>query len=151
MGCCLCRPITEVTEDPEVTLHTEVGAVAIIDNLGTDLISSASQGLLYVRGNRLCYESTVGSKLCCRHNQTSWYLSQLRDVRVVHGETVLVPMAKVALNPGLRVTFEKSNGSIGTLAMAMPAAVTFRSALLHHVGQNVAKTQKTNPLQNMVQ
>lgn len=150
MGCCLCRPITEVTEDPEVLLHTEVGAVAIIDNHGIDLISSATQGLLYLRGNRLCYESTIRSKLCCRHNQICWYLSQLREVRAVYGETVLVPMEKVVLNPGLRVTFEKADGSIGALAMAMPAAENFSSALLHHMGHTVAKTQEINPLENMV-
>lgn len=60
----------------------------------------------------------------------------------MHGETVLVPMEKVVLNPGLRVTFEKEDGSIGALAMAMPAAENFSSALLHHMGHTVAKTQK---------
>ena len=110
MGCCICRPKKEVTEDPDVVMYTKVGGSAILYPSHSHMLSNFS-GLLYVKDDQLCYEAACGSRLYCQCFREAWHLSEIKHIRVVHGETVVVPGNKVvhviSLNPGLKITLQK--------------------------------------------
>lgn len=109
-GCCICRPKTAVTRDPNVTLYSVVGVAATTRPGGSPLIVVSLNGLIYVKNGRLHHEATFGSRLVCRCMRQSWELSQIQQIRVIEGENVSVQNSAnsnetrtIEMNPGLRI------------------------------------------------
>lgn len=134
MGCCVCRPATEVTDDPEVVVCTEVSNYAMLYHSGGSVRSQAS-GLLYIKHDQLCYQATVGSKLCCGCCSNSWQLSRVKQVRAVQAQYVRVPLSNrvIFLNPGVIIGIENGRGDTNSLVAAMPDAANFSAQLGQYI------------------
>jgi len=140
MGCCVCRPKEEVTEDPDVIMYTKVKGTALFHSWGSIMLSGACNGLIYVKDGKLCYEATMGSRMCCKCLKRSWDLSLVKQITVVHNETVMVPGRRmvhfISLNPGLKISIQYGGGAVHTLVTSMPDAVNFSAQLGQHINQH---------------
>lgn len=134
MGVCYCRPQTLVTEDPDVTMHTEVGFCVLMGKYQGDFTQlSRFGGLAYVKKNgHLCLESTVGSRFCCLCCREGWKLSDINQVEVVTGSITVTVRSKYGtnrtthqMNPGLGIVLRNGN----KIVMQMPDAVNFCARL----------------------
>ena len=136
MGACVCRPKTEVTENPEVVMYTKVGGTAQFTKYGGIYLSGAFNGLVYIQDNQLCYEATCGSRLWCKCIRKRWDLSQVKEITIVKDETVVVPGNKflhyVHMRPGLKISFFSRISE--TLITDMPDALNFSTQLAQHLG-----------------
>ena len=138
MGWSIYRPHDKVKNDPSVQVYTEVRAVAQVNPLGGKMLSSSDDGILYVQDKHLYYETIAKRELCCSYFKKSWKLSDIKEVRSVVDEDVLVVMKKsvttVSLNPGLKITFVKdSPGSQKTLVVSTTNVKEFSSFLTQHI------------------
>lgn len=121
MGCCSCRSKAAVTEDPDVSLHTVVAKTAMFNSHGSKMIGK--QGLLYVRKKKLCHEKILGSKLCYKCLKTSWPLSEIKQITVMDGESLIVSGSKskpLFLKPGVKMIFQDCKGNCQTLVTSLP-------------------------------
>lgn len=147
MGCCGCRPKTEVTEDPNVVMYTPMGSFIMVDQSGSG--AQNDTGLLYVKDNRLCCEATVGSKLCCKCCKNSWSLSKVKAVKVMNsGERVTYNLPRRGLrhegeivlsSDALMISILNNQGGTNTLLAYMPDAQNFGPQLSKYI--NVADNE----------
>lgn len=126
MGGFVCRPQTEVTEDPDVAIYSEVGYCVLMGHYPGDFTQlSRFGGLAYIKkSGHLCIESTVGSRFCCLCCRNGYMLSDISQVDVVTGSvTVIIKDSpnNYEMNPGLRVRLNDGQNII----MKMPDAVDF--------------------------
>lgn len=130
MGGCYCRPQTLVTEDADVTMHTEVGFCVLMGRYPGDFTQlSRFGGLAYVKNTgHLCLESTVGSRFCCLFCRHGWRLSDINQVEVVTGNITVTVRSKYGtnrtthqMNPGLGIILKTGE----KIVMKMPDAVNF--------------------------
>ena len=133
-NCFYCRPQTLVTEDPDVTMFTEVGFCVMMGHYPGDFTQlSRFGGLAYVKNTgHLCLESTCGERFCCLCCRKGWKLSDFNQVEVVTGSITVTVRSKYGtnrttheMNPGLGIILK--NGY--RIVMKMPDAVNFCARL----------------------
>ena len=91
MGCCICRPKVEVTEDPTVLFHTKTGRAALVFGFGGESLNGVcGGGILYVHENTLSYESTCSSRFCCKCLKQQWELSSIQSVNLVENGSEII-------------------------------------------------------------
>ncbi len=136
MGCCWCRSKVHITEDPSVRAYTTVGPTGLIYSFEGDVLSRCCSydGMMYVKGNRLCYENSFGPEtLCCGCSRRSWKLSGIQKIALIQNENVLVQMGNffytIPLNPGLKIEIVNSFGLPFTMCVSMPDAENFHTQL----------------------
>lgn len=135
MGCCLCRPQTEVTEDPHVIAYAEVGYSVVFDDLSDQFnILDSDSGMFYLRGGVLYFESTVCYSFCWKCERREWNLSEITRIEVVQRYITVTTTSnygtrqcQVAVN--LRIAFSNNT----TLFAAMPSADSFSARLHQHI------------------
>lgn len=120
MGCCLCRPETDVEQDPSVVSYAEVGDIIItrgsVRLLG---LGRYSRGLMYIQGDSFYYVTKCGSKLCCcKCFRYSFKLSDIDQVDMLNRSSLNLP-------PGLRISVHPDI----TILAGMPDAATFARPL----------------------
>ena len=127
MGSCFCFPVSSVTEDPSVVMYTEVGK-AIISHQQSGIVMEASlfDGMVYVRGDRLYYNSKYGDEFWCTCTSGSdWFVSDIRNIEVITGDITFNYSnglnRHISMNPGIRITFRDNT----ILMAAMPDAINF--------------------------
>ena len=127
MGCCIFRPITIVTEDPDVVMCTNVGGTVISSTYYRLEINS--DGLLYVKDNKLYYESVRFCWLNCKWLRRVWHVSEVKRVEVI------TPDSGREMNYGLKIVMQNESRQTTTLeaSAAMNEAVNFRTQLIQHI------------------
>lgn len=139
MGCCFCRPLTAVREDPDVIVWAFVGATAEMYGPGDSELISACRGLLYVKGRQLHYKS----RSCLgRSKQKSWSLSDVKEVAAVRDFNI---HKSVDMDPGLQIIFKDTTGGTSTLVSSMPQAVEFSKKLKEHIRGSLMEPKKEHP------
>lgn len=140
MGCCACRPLDLVEQDPSVSFYTNVGDIVFIRPLLTSRIVGCCDGIMYVKDGTLYYETKCSGRLCCLCARQGVKLADIRSVVLVKNDTFRYqgPMRlrpyphrtthQIRLSPGLRIT--TSNNTM--IAVATPDAAVF-SQQLHEV------------------
>ncbi len=125
MGCCLCQPVSEIVEDPEVIMHAEMEKYLLVSQQGTSGITGS--GLIYVKNGYLHARDTCNDKLCCLFCTDSWPLSKITNVQVVTGDIRSVTSNKVwiSVNHGLKITIAHRIGSDSTLVVDTPEGTRF--------------------------
>lgn len=122
MGSCICRPITDVTDNPIVSAHASVGLIASFNHHGQPKVNATRFGFLYVKEGELCHDFTMGSKLMCKICTRTWKLAHIKEITVVNGDLAL-PCRDVTiippLIPGIRIVLEDAAGKETTLVMAL--------------------------------
>ena len=108
-----CRPLTTVTEDPNVIMHTEVGFSALKGRYPDDfsVLSRWGGGVAYVRNTGYLFlGSTVGGRLCCFGCSEGWRSSDISQVEAVSGTVAYSRHTNSGsfdftnqMNPGLRI------------------------------------------------
>ena len=97
-----CTPIRTVTENLDVTLHSQVGRTTIITK---QALISFMQALLYVQENQLCCEARAGSRLWCKVLKKSWDLSEVKEVTIIQEVTMVTHSHyTISIQPGLKIT-----------------------------------------------
>ena len=134
MGCCICRPKVEVTEDPTVLFYAKTGRAALISACYSEVLNGIfGGGILYVKNGMLCYETTCGSKLCCKCFKKSWILSSIQSVNFVANDSEIVLAGRtphvITMNPGLRIRITGRGGVDCTLIAGVPDAANFQQQL----------------------
>ena len=127
MGCCCCRPLAEVEQDPSVSFHTDVGNIAIVHGIVSKSIQGCCNGVMYVKDGVLYYETKYGSsRLCCKCARDNFPLSEIQTVELVQNQAVRYQSTKyILLSPGLKITL-----SGGVVLAAIPDAAVFSQQLL---------------------
>lgn len=136
MGCCACRPKTEVTEDPDVIMYTRTGGAALIYPIFSEpLTGMFGNGLLYVKDGMLFQETTCGSKLYCECFKKSWDLSAIQSVEYVENDSVVLTTGRtvqvLTMKPGLKI---KLVGD-AMLVAHIPDAENFKTQLDEHLSR----------------
>lgn len=139
MGCCGCRPKSEVTEN--ATLCTQVISYLMMYPSGT-MVKNDTSGLLYLMDNHLCYEATMGSKLCCKCCKGSWDISKVKSIKVlVVGDGLQTPrgLARMhrGISPGLLISIANDRGDLNTLFVAAPDAHAFAPQLQKYIANDL--------------
>ena len=145
MGCCLCRPDTDVLNDPLVTMHVTVGDIAIVSQYSRSVIKGYCSGLMYIKEDTLYYETVCGGRLCCQCCRREFNISHITGVEVIENQLVRLevfgnqrpvwfPRERyndnfIILRPGLKITVKSTSGSITTIVVAMPDAMEFANLL----------------------
>lgn len=128
MGCCLCHPLAEVVQDPDVSFHTTVGDIVVLRGIMTSSVKGCCSGIMYVKEDTLYYETQCGSSLCCKCFRQGFLLSEIQNVEVVQNQAVRYQMSKyILLSPGLKITA----GQNTTILVAVSDAAAFSQQLLH--------------------
>ena len=133
-NCCYCRPQTLVTEDPDVSIFTDVGfSITMSPNNFFD--SCQYYGMVYVKSRNLYLEATAGRRFCCLCCRDRWSLSFITQVEVVTGNLTItrsdldrygvISRTTYSMNPGVRVTFKSGS----RLVMQMENAENFCTQL----------------------
>ncbi len=125
MGCCLCQPVSEIVEDPEVIMHAEMEKYLVTSPQGSTVI--IGNGLIYVKNGYLRVRRTCNDKLCCLFCTDSWPLSKITNVQVITGEIRSMTSGKVwiSVNHGLKITIAQWIGSDSTLVVDTPEGTRF--------------------------
>lgn len=129
MGCCLCRPDTDVLHDPTVTVHARVGDIAIVYRYGQTMIKGCCSGLMYIREDVLYYETICSGRLCCQSCRRSFNVKDITTVEVINNQVVRLHDKFLLLNPGLKITVKPHSGTDQTIIVAMPDAQEFAGHL----------------------
>lgn len=134
MGCCFCRPTAEVTEDPDVAMHTAVSSCVMLPHHGGYVMySGLFDGLFYVRGDQLSYETKVGSRFWCKCGGLNWTLSDIKQIDVVTGNVGLCSrrgfIRTLTMSPGLMILFTDNT----RMVTAMPDAANFCARLQQYI------------------
>ena len=115
--CCACYGVTQVLEDPSVTIKTRVGDIGIGSaRVAVLSVRGACGGVMYVDGDTLRYMG------CCVY---STKLKDITIIEVVDIGYVLIGGKHVVLRPGLKISL--NNGS--TIAVAVPEPRSFADVL----------------------
>ena len=133
-NCFYCRPQTLVTEDPDVTIFTEVGFCVMMFPSGDFTTYCQAEGLVYVKNQSSLYlESTIGDRFCCLCCRSDWSLSDITQVEMVTGNITVtrrnryrvIDRTTHSMNPGVRITFKHG----GQLVMQTARAENFCTQL----------------------
>ena len=140
MGCFASRPLTEITEDPNVVLCADVGAAAVKGFLTHRLLNnSCSGGILYVQNNQLCHETKCGTSVYSSLFGGVWNLTDIREICVVNSESMWIFAGRaghiLSLRPGLKIKIEGSFGGTDMLVVEMPDAMNFAQRLRDLIGE----------------
>lgn len=125
MGCCLCRPDTDVVQDVSVTAHTRVGDIAFVYRYGQSMIKGCCSGLMYIREDVLYYETVCSGRLCCKCCRRAFNVRDIISVEVVNSRIERFHNKFLVLNPGLKITVKPNT----TIIVAMPDAQEFAAQL----------------------
>lgn len=124
MGGCLFQPLTEVTDNADVSQYRSVGLTAIFTSQKSE-VDATGFGMLYVKGCKLCHEKVLlTNRLMCRCRRKMWKLSEIREITVIDQEEHLtLPAPEITiippLNPGIKIVLKNSFGKKTTLVMAL--------------------------------
>lgn len=129
MGCCLCRPDTDVLNDPLVSMHATVGFIAFVSQYSHVFAGGCCSGLMYIKENTLYYETVCGGRLCCQCCRHEFSISLITGVEVIENQLVTFHNRYIFLRPGLKITIKSTSGSIMTIIVAMPDAMEFANQL----------------------
>ena len=131
MGCCLCHPSADVEQDLTTSFHTTVGDIAIVHGITVTSIKGCCNGIMYVKGDSLYYETRCGKNylccMCCK--QKNFKLSAILSVEVVQNEAVTFNSRRgeyVNLSPGLKISADPNT----LILVAVPDASSFAKQLL---------------------
>ena len=138
MGCCLCRPDTDIVQDPSITAHTRVGDIAFVYQYGHSMIKGCCSGLMYIREDVLYYETVCSGHLCCQCCRRAFNIRDITSVEVVSNRIERLQNKFLVLNPGLKITVKPGSGSGTIIIVAMPDAQEFAAQLnrLANLNQN---------------
>ena len=156
MGCFYCKPTTTVTEDPDVAVFAKVSTCAIIFPrtewsqggpilLSADMDGSGENGMFYVRGNRLHYNTTIaeGTRFKCGCWGDRWRVSKITKVEVVTGtlnlsgiRTKSGQIRALSMHPGVRVTFENKQVLVARMTDARNFCAKLRQIVDHCQGKD---------------
>lgn len=151
MGCCFCRPQTDVTDDPRVVAYAEVGYAVVFDDLSEQFnILDSTSGMFYVRSGILYFEATEWDSFCCKCERKEWELSEIRQIEVVQKHITVTSVSGYYGTSQSRVTvnLKIAFSNCTTLFAAMPSADTFCARLRQHIS-NCRLLQ--NEIQELVQ
>lgn len=126
MGSCLFHPVSDVEQDPSVTSYTAVDDISVVRRVYS---RRAQGGLMYIQGDSLHYETTHGTKLCCRCWKQSFPLAKIVKIDTHLNKTFSVSFSgkrDITLFPGLRIPFRDPDLVI---LVDMPDAVRFAGKL----------------------
>ena len=145
MGCCICRPKVEVTEDPTVLFHTRTKRAALSHGFGTEVLNHiCGGGILYVRDGTLSFEATCGSRLYCKCFRKTWALSNIHSVEFVENDSITVLQGNavhiITMNPGLKIRIS-GRGSDAVFYAGVPDAAGFQRQLNDQIGRSHANTR----------
>ena len=129
MGCCLCRPDTDVVHDDSVSAHARVGDIAFVYRYGHSMIKGCCSGLMYIREDILYYETVCSGRLCCKCCRRAFNVRDITSVEVVGNRMEIFQNKFIVLNPGLKITVKSHSGSNTTIIVAMPDAQEFAAQL----------------------
>ena len=89
MGCCLCRPLAEVQEDPDILFHNRVGDIAVFKHdFNTYKVLGGYNGIMYVKDGYLYYEARCGRRICCACCKQRFSLAEIRSINVLHNQSI---------------------------------------------------------------
>ena len=137
MGCCFCRPDTEVLYDPSVTSHATVGDIAF-DKACTysDPTIKGCEGLMYIKENVLYYEMACSGRLCCLSRRQAFNVTDITSVEVCEDRVETFKRQFIILRPRLKITVKPQSGSVTMIIVAMPDAAEFAAKLNELVSPN---------------
>ena len=122
MGCCLCRPVTDVEQDAAVTSYTDVGDVVFAYGFIVRRVQGCCcNGIMYIKGDSLYYEVKIGSTLCCTCYRVRFRLSEIIIVDIINDQSLGFLGGAIHLSPGLRITAQPNT----TILVSMPDAAVF--------------------------
>ena len=132
MGCCMCRLLEEVEQDPSVSFYTTVGDVGLFRSAESSLIPAQRlgrhDGIMYVKDDTLFYESKLCGRLCWKCARQSFKLSMINSVKYREEDKVSAYgrgyRVETVLSPGLRIA---TNDVL--IAVAAPDAAVFSEQL----------------------
>lgn len=138
MGGCVCKSEQEVAKDPAVVMYTTVGSIVLQDHQGSRPLSGPLEGLLYVRQDQLCYETTVRGKRWCRCFKRRWDLVQVKHMTVVRSTQAAHSKHHHYRNTnkspaGLKISLRTHLGYGQSLVISMPDAEGFSTLLANHI------------------
>ncbi len=125
MGNLMCRPASHILDSPSVISCAEVGDITVISGIFTVTNSSDKRcwdGILYIKGDSLYYQTKMGSLLCCKSIQLRFKLSEIMKIQVIKG-TLELPNNTI-LNPGLKITLEKPTITTTTTSRSITSHTT---------------------------
>lgn len=130
MGCCICHPITDVTDNSAIPAYISVGLTATFRQHHVK-VNATQFGFLYIKDGELRHDFTLGNRLTCRCLTTSWNLANIKEITMIDG-TLTIPNVDVTiippLHPGIKIVLQDTaTGDDTTLVMAM-AYTTVASA-----------------------
>jgi hypothetical protein len=121
MGGCICRPITDVTDNTNIPAQVSVGLTASF-NKHRVMVNATKFGFLYVKEGELCHDFTLRSKLPGRYWTKSWKLANIQEITMINGALTL-PNRDVTiippLYPGIKIALQDTAGNETILVMAM--------------------------------
>lgn len=121
MGCCLCHPLSDVEQNPAISTYTEVGDIVIAQGVSVRQVKGCCNGLMYIQGDSLYYETKLGGRLCCRCCRYRLKLSSIDIVDILNNEMLRFVGGAIHLTPGLRISAYPNI----TVLVVMPDAAIF--------------------------
>ena len=141
MGGCFCFPVSYVTENPAVAMYTECGK-GVFMHLQSRIVMESSffNGMVYVIGDRIYYNSKYGDTFWCPCIAgIERFVADIRNIEVVTGNFTVFNSngfnRELNMNPGLRITF-KDNAA---LLVTMPDAVNFSLQLRQYQSNSISR------------
>ena len=146
MDCCLCRPITSVSDDPTVTIRATVGDVFFDYGVYQSYsVGGCNNGLMYVKETRLEYDSICCGRLCCVCCRCCgaccgkfFDLETIASVEVLENQSFSIrdrqAMLWINLNPGLKMIVKRPSGAEVTVLVQMQDAHEFAAQLTSRLG-----------------
>ena len=142
MGCCFCRPDTEVLNDPSVIVHATVGDIAFDKacRCGEATVEKGCEGLMYVKENVLYYEIALSQgRLCCLSLRQAYNVTDITSIEVFEDRVEGFKNKFIILRPGLKIAVKPQSGSVTTIFVAMPEATEFAAKLKELIPANKEK------------
>lgn len=137
MGGSVCKTTAKVMADPDVLMYASVRDTALLDAYGDKLISGSINGMLYVKGNQLCYQAVIVKGRWKKCVQRRWDLSQVTHMTVLRNQKVRVWCHRqpnfVSMNPGLKVSLLSRSGHSQSLVTSMSDVEQFSTRLAQHI------------------
>ena len=148
MGCCLGRPVTDVEKDPSVSSYVDVGDIFIVRGSVRTEVKGCCNGLMYIQGDSLNYETRCGSNLCCGCCRHRFQLAQINAVEIVDSQQMTVLQVGrferhgIRLTPGLKITADPNIA----IYVAMPDAAMFGEHLKEATENQQRKDGKSSSI-----
>lgn len=108
-------------QNPAITTYTDVGDIVIAHGIVIRQVKGCCSGLMYIKGDYLCYEMKCGSNLCCTCHRYRFKLLHIDIVDILNDQTLRLLGGSIHLSPGLRITAYPNI----TVLVAMPDAAIF--------------------------